>query len=196
MLFHVGARNRPSDVPRQEGASRGHPSRCDPSFGLCRGICFCLHSPPLRGGQGGRDLRIVHFIRDGLTIDAVIKDQGGNKKKASGRRRGAGLAWYCKGQVERGAAGSEPAASEPIGCWAGRFFFGAPSMGALLRVQVPLRAGHSEQSEAQLREGDRSWEGSVERKSRADEQEPHRRRCQAGRAGQRLQSSCDQGEVA
>ena len=30
----------------------------------------------------------------------------------------------------------------------GRFFFGAPSMGAHLRVQVPLRAGHSEQSEA------------------------------------------------
>jgi len=29
-------------------------------------------------------------------------------------------------------------------------------MGALLRVQVPLRAGHSEQSEAQLRKGDRS----------------------------------------
>jgi len=27
-------------------------------------------------------------------------------------------------------------------------------MGAQLRVQVPLRAGHSEQSEAQLREGD------------------------------------------
>jgi hypothetical protein len=41
----------------------------------------------------------------------------------------------------------------------------APSMGAHLRVQVPLRAGHSEQSEAQLREGDRAWEGSVERKS-------------------------------
>jgi hypothetical protein len=39
-------------------------------------------------------------------------------------------------------------------------------MGAHLRVQVPLRAGHSEQSEAQLREGDRAWEGSVERKSR------------------------------
>jgi hypothetical protein len=30
-------------------------------------------------------------------------------------------------------------------------------MGAHLRVQVPLRAGHSEQSEAQLREGDRAW---------------------------------------
>jgi len=37
------------------------------------------------------------------------------------------------------------------------FFNGAPSMGAHLRVQVPLRAGHSEQSEAQLREGDRAW---------------------------------------
>ena len=37
-------------------------------------------------------------------------------------------------------------------CWP--FALGAPSMGAHLRVQVPLRAGHSEQSEAQLREGD------------------------------------------
>jgi hypothetical protein len=68
-----------------------------------------------------------------------------------------------------------------------------PSTGAHLRVQVPLRAGHIEQSEAQLHEGDRVWGGSVERKSRADEQEPHRRRCQAGRAGAKPQSSCDQG---
>jgi hypothetical protein len=30
-------------------------------------------------------------------------------------------------------------------------------MGAHLRVRVPLRAGHSEQSEAQLRDGDRAW---------------------------------------
>jgi hypothetical protein len=45
------------------------------------------------------------------------------------------------------------------------FSFGAPSMGAHLRVQVPLQAGHSEQSEAQLHEGDRVWEGSAERKS-------------------------------
>ena len=36
-------------------------------------------------------------------------------------------------------------------------------MGALLRVQVPPRAGHGERSEAQLREGDRPWGGSVER---------------------------------
>ena len=45
------------------------------------------------------------------------------------------------------------------------FFFGAPRMGAHLRVQVPPRAGHSEQSEAQLHEGDRVWDGSVEHKS-------------------------------
>lgn len=64
-------------------------------------------------------------------------------------------------------------------------------MGAHLRVKVPPRAGHSERSEAQLREGDRAWEGSVERKSRVDEQEPHRRRCQAGRASSNLQSPCD-----
>ncbi len=33
-------------------------------------------------------------------------------------------------------------------------------MGALLRVQVPPRADHSERSEAQLHEGDRVWEGT------------------------------------
>ena len=39
----------------------------------------------------------------------------------------------------------------------------APSMGAILEVQVLPRADHSERSEAQLREGDRAWEGSVDR---------------------------------
>ena len=39
----------------------------------------------------------------------------------------------------------------------------APSMGALLRVQVPSRVGHNERSEAQLHEGDRVWGGSVDR---------------------------------
>jgi hypothetical protein len=33
----------------------------------------------------------------------------------------------------------------------------SPSIGALLRVQVPPRADHSERSEAQLRKGDRPW---------------------------------------
>ena len=64
-------------------------------------------------------------------------------------------------------------------------FFGAPSMGVLLRVQVPSQVDHNERSEAQLREGNRVWEGSVERKLRADEQESDRRHCQAGRVGQR-----------
>ena len=45
----------------------------------------------------------------------------------------------------------------------GGFFRCAPSMGALLWVQVPPRAGHGERSEAQLHEGDRVWGGSVER---------------------------------
>lgn len=44
-------------------------------------------------------------------------------------------------------------------------FRGAPSMGARLEVQVLPRVGHNERSEAQLHEGDRVWEGSVERKS-------------------------------
>ena len=39
----------------------------------------------------------------------------------------------------------------------------APSMGAILEVEVLLRADHSEQREVQLREGDRSWGGSTER---------------------------------
>jgi len=45
-------------------------------------------------------------------------------------------------------------------------------MGAILEVKVLSRAGHSEQSEAQLRKGDRAWGGSVERKPWADGQEP------------------------
>ena len=56
-------------------------------------------------------------------------------------------------------------------------------MGALLRVQVPPRAGHSERSETQLHEGDRVWEGSVNRKLRADGQESDTRRCDARRVG-------------
>ena len=36
-------------------------------------------------------------------------------------------------------------------------------MGAILEVEVLCRVGHSEASEAQLREGDRAWGGSVER---------------------------------
>ena len=45
-----------------------------------------------------------------------------------------------------------------------RLFLCAPSMGALLRVQVPSQVDHDERSEAQLHEGDRVWEGSVEHK--------------------------------
>ena len=44
-------------------------------------------------------------------------------------------------------------------------FLCAPSMGALLWVQVPPQADHSERSEAQLHEGNRVWEGSVDHKS-------------------------------
>ena len=36
-------------------------------------------------------------------------------------------------------------------------------MGAILEVEVLPQADHSERSEAQLHEGDRMWEGSVER---------------------------------
>ncbi len=50
------------------------------------------------------------------------------------------------------------------GCLRAAPFCCAPSMGAIFEVQVPGRAGHSEASEAQLREGDRAWGGSVERK--------------------------------
>lgn len=39
----------------------------------------------------------------------------------------------------------------------------APSMGAVLEMKVLPRADHSERSEAQLREGDRTWGGSAER---------------------------------
>jgi len=36
-------------------------------------------------------------------------------------------------------------------------------MGTTLEVKVLPKAGHRDRSEAQLREGDRPWEGSVER---------------------------------
>jgi hypothetical protein len=41
--------------------------------------------------------------------------------------------------------------------------FRAPSMGAVLRVQVPPKGDHPERSKPQLRKGDRPWEGSGER---------------------------------
>jgi len=44
--------------------------------------------------------------------------------------------------------------------------FCAPSMGAILEVKVLPRAGHSERSEAQLREGDRAWETAAEQRQR------------------------------
>ena len=72
-------------------------------------------------------------------------------------------------------------------------FICAPSMGALLEVQVLPQAGHSERSEAQLHEGDRVWGGSVERKLRADGQEPDRRRCRPSWAGQQPRNFCDLG---
>ena len=40
------------------------------------------------------------------------------------------------------------------------FHFGAPNMGATLRVQVPPRGDHPDRSEPQLRKGDQPWEGS------------------------------------
>jgi hypothetical protein len=89
-------------------------------------------------------------------------------------------------------------------CGAERGWFGlgarsalrsAPSMGAFLWVQVPPRAGHSERSELQLREGDRAWGGSSKRKPRVEVHEPHSRWRQAGRAGYELRSSCGQGEA-
>ena len=45
----------------------------------------------------------------------------------------------------------------------GTLFFGAPSMAAVLLVQVQSKGGHPERSKGQLRKGDRPWEGSPER---------------------------------
>ena len=56
-------------------------------------------------------------------------------------------------------------------------------MGALLRVQVPPQVDHRERSEAQLREGDRPWRGSVERSC-----EPMNKN--------RIEGGADQGERA
>ena len=62
-------------------------------------------------------------------------------------------------------------------------------MGTFPEVQVLPRAGHSERSEAQLHKGDRMWEGSVDRKLRADVQEPYRQRCRARRAGMNIEQT-------
>lgn len=58
----------------------------------------------------------------------------------------------------------------------------APSMGAILEVKVLSRADHSERSEAQLREGDRTWEGKRGANPRVEVHEAHMRRGEAGRA--------------
>jgi len=60
---------------------------------------------------------------------------------------------------------------------------GAPSMGTTLEVKVPPKTGHRDRSEAQLRKGDRPWEGSVERRRGPTD----RNRIQAGntRRGER-----------
>jgi hypothetical protein len=65
----------------------------------------------------------------------------------------------------------------------GAAFFGAPSMGAILEVEVLPRADHSERSEPQLREGDRAWGGSGERS-----REPMDKN--------RIRGGADQGEPA
>jgi hypothetical protein len=56
-------------------------------------------------------------------------------------------------------------------------------MGAILEVQVLCRVGHSEASEAQLREGDRAWRGSVERSRES-------------RNTNRIEGAAEQGERA
>jgi hypothetical protein len=61
----------------------------------------------------------------------------------------------------------------------------APSMGAVLRVQVPPRGGHPDRSEPQLREGDQSWEGSGERNRGAT----NRNRVRG--VGERSERACD-----
>ena len=56
-------------------------------------------------------------------------------------------------------------------------------MGAISEVKVLPQADHSERSEGQLREGDRAWGGSVERK-----REPMYKN--------RIEGATDQGEQA
>jgi len=56
-------------------------------------------------------------------------------------------------------------------------------MGAILEVQVLCRVGHSEASEAQLREGDRAWGGSAERNRES-------------RDTNRIEGAAEQGERA
>src|SRR5438046_921061 len=65
----------------------------------------------------------------------------------------------------------------------------APSMGAVMRVKVLPKGDHSERSGAQLRKGDRPWEGSAEQNLRVDAQEPDERRRGTGRACEVARSS-------
>ena len=69
----------------------------------------------------------------------------------------------------------------------------APSMGAILEVEVLLQAGHSERSEAQLREGDRAWEGSVERNREPMDKNRIRGDAEQGEQAMKLRSSRGQG---
>jgi hypothetical protein len=68
-----------------------------------------------------------------------------------------------------------------------------PGMGTILEVQVLPQADHSERSETQLREGDRSWRGSVNRNREPMDKNRIRGNAQAGRAGAESRSSCGQG---
>ena len=45
-------------------------------------------------------------------------------------------------------------------------------MGTVLRVKVPSKGDHPNRSKPQLREGDRSWEGSGERTCRSRNTNP------------------------
>ena len=76
------------------------------------------------------------------------------------------LSWLCSSKLTLpswlGLISQAPL--KATGVKSGGFLSCAPSMGALLRVQVPSQVDHDERSEAQLHEGDRVWEGSVEHK--------------------------------
>jgi hypothetical protein len=102
---------------------------------------------------------IAKRLCNGLQIRLVQFDSGSRLQDF------AGIAQL----VERNLAKVEVASSSLVSRSSetprsARRFACAPSMGAIFGVQVPGRAGHSEASEAQLREGDRAWEGSAERK--------------------------------
>src|SRR5690606_29255929 len=103
------------------------------------------------------------------TRDSVAERQG-NGRSSAPRERGAGAPRRGRSWASRRRrwwplviAADSQHEEDPATRKCRGVFLCAPSMGAILEVQVLCVSDHRDRSEAQLREGDRAWEGSVKR---------------------------------